>query len=393
MTGLRRLSEPVYLDYAATTPADPDVIAAMNDHLGAAGVFGNAASGHGYGRRAGRAVARARDEVAALLGAAPDNIVFTSGATEADNLAILGTARYRAGDGRHIVTSRTEHKAVVDAVRALERDGWEVTWLAPGPGGAVTPASVAAALRDDTVLVAVMYVNNELGTLQPVAEIGALLADHPATFVVDAAQAVGRIPVDVVAIGADLVTLSAHKFYGPKGVGALWFAGDYGPRLTPLVFGGGHERGLRSGTPPTHQIVALGCAARLALTRLAADRAHIEALSVRLSSGLADVDGVHINGAEAPRVPHIVNVRVAGVDGESLRFAMEPVAVSSGSACSSALAEPSYVLRALGLSDTQAEASLRFSPGRLTSVAEIDAALAQFRAAVAHLRGRGRFVA
>ncbi|MEO0997000.1 MAG: aminotransferase class V-fold PLP-dependent enzyme [Pseudomonadota bacterium] len=393
MRQLSRLPEPVYLDFAATTPADPAVIAAMGEHLGAAGVFGNAASTHGYGRRAGRAVDAARRDVAALLGAEPANIVFTAGATEADNLAVLGTARYRAGDGRHIVTSRTEHKAIVDSVRALERDGWEVTWLATGPGGAVTPASVAAALRDDTVLVAVMYVNNELGTLQPVAEIGALLADHPATFVVDAAQAAGRVPVDVNALGADLLTLSAHKFYGPKGVGALWFAGDYAPRLEPLVFGGGHERGLRSGTPPTHQIVGLGCAARLAKSRLAADYAHIEVLSARLRSGLVDVSGVHVNGAEAPRVPHIVNVRVADVDGESLRFALEPVAVSSGSACSSAVPEPSYVLRALGLSDAQAEASLRFSLGRSTSAAEIDAALRQFRAAVTHLRGRARFIA
>lgn len=380
-------ARPIYLDYAATTPVDEAVAAAMAGCLGRDGVYGNAASlMHEPGRRAAAAVDAARAELAALLGARPGELVFTSGATEADNLAVIGAARYFADRGRHLVTTRIEHKAVLDAGRRLEREGWEVTWLEPDAEGRIDPASVGAALRDDTVLAAVMWVNNETGVVNDVEAIGRLCRERGVLFHVDAAQAVGKLPIDLARLPVDFLALTAHKFYGPKGVGALYIADRPGVQVQPLLYGGGQERGLRPGTLPVHQVVGLGAAAARAAEELPAERARLAALRDRLSAGLTAVDGVLVNGGGAERIPGIVNVSVAGVDGESLFASLEPLAVASGSACNTTSGEPSYVLRALGRDDRLAGASVRFSLGRYTTEEEVDRAVGVFTGAVARLR-------
>jgi len=377
----------IYLDYAATTPVDEAVAAAMARCLGRDGVYGNAASlMHEPGRRAAAAVDAARTELAALLGARPGELVFTSGATEADNLAVIGAARYFADRGRHLVTTRIEHKAVLDAARRLEREGWEVTWLEPDGEGRIDPASVAAALRDDTVLAAVMWVNNETGVVNDVEAIGRLCRARGVPFHVDAAQAVGKLPIDLARLPVDFLALTAHKFYGPKGVGALYIADRPGVQVQPLLYGGGQERGLRPGTLPVHQIVGLGAAAARAREELPRERARLAELRDRLTAGLTDVDGVLVNGGGAERIPGIVNVSVAGVDGESLFASLEPLAVASGSACNTTSGEPSYVLRALGRDDRLAGASVRFSLGRYTTADEVDRAVGIFTGAVGRLR-------
>jgi len=363
------------------------VAAAMARCLGRDGVYGNAASlMHEPGRRAAAAVDAARTELAALLGARPGELVFTSGATEADNLAVIGAARYFADRGRHLVTTRIEHKAVLDAARRLEREGWEVTWLEPDGEGRIDPASVAAALRDDTVLAAVMWVNNETGVVNDVEAIGRLCRARGVPFHVDAAQAVGKLPIDLARLPVDFLALTAHKFYGPKGVGALYIADRPGVQVQPLLYGGGQERGLRPGTLPVHQIVGLGAAAARAREELPRERARLAELRDRLTAGLTDVDGVLVNGGGAERIPGIVNVSVAGVDGESLFASLEPLAVASGSACNTTSGEPSYVLRALGRDDRLAGASVRFSLGRYTTADEVDRAVGIFTGAVGRLR-------
>ena len=378
----------IYLDNAASTPVDPGVAALMHDVL-TGPAFGNpSAATHEAGLGAARLIARARAQVAALIGAEPAQIIFTSGATEADNLAVLGTARALAHRGRHIVSARTEHKAVLDALKRLEREGWVVSWLAPGPEGVVTPEAVASALRPDTVLVTLMHVNNETGIVQDIAAIGAVCRERGIVFHTDAVQGAGRLPLDVSALPVDLLTLSAHKLHGPKGIGALYVRAGMRAPLQPLLFGGGQEGGLRSGTQPTHQIAGFGLACELASDQLADQQARISALRDRFLDGLSGLAGVRINGIQAPRVPHIVSVCFDDVNGESLVAALPGVAVATGAACNSAQAEPSGVLRALGCSVLEAESSLRFSFGRFTTAAEVDAAAEQVREAVAQVRSQ-----
>lgn len=365
----------IYLDYAATTPVDPKVAECMAACLTRDGLFGNPASAHGPGRAARAAVEEARAQVAALVNAKPQEIIFTSGATEADNLAIKGVAHFERTRGRHIVTSRIEHKAVLDACKQLEKEGFEVTWLKPDADGLIQPEAVRAALRQDTVLVSIMHANNEIGTLNDVAAIGALLKGRGIRFHVDAAQSAGKIPVDIAALDADLVSLAAHKVYGPKGIGALYVRREPRVNLDPLIHGGGHERGLRSGTLATHQIVGMGEAYRLARELLPVEAPRISVLRERLWAGLRRIPGVLLNGHPTQRLPGILNASFPGVEGESLLYACEGLAVSSGSACNSANPEPSYVLRALGRDDQLAGASLRFSLGRYTTEADVDGAL------------------
>ena len=387
---------PVYLDHAATTPVDPKVAAAMARCLTAEGEFGNPASvSHAYGDAAATLVETARAQVAAGVGASPAEVIWTSGATEANNLAIFGVARYYREHGRHIITARTEHKAVLDPCRELERRGWRVTYLAPDSGGVIHPDQVAAALAADTVLVSIMHVNNEIGVIQDIAAMGAVCAKHGgARLHVDAAQSVGKIAVDFAALGVDLMSLSAHKVYGPKGVGALLVsrrdrAGGQGARLqlTALQFGGGQERGLRAGTVATHQVVGMGLAFHLARTAPPSEVVRIALLRERLWQGLARLSGIFRNGDAQRSVPHVLNVSFEGVEGESLLTAVrERLAVSTGSACTSALQEPSYVLRALGRDDVLSESSLRFGLGRNTSEDDIDTAVAVVTQAVSRLR-------
>ncbi|MFI4890909.1 MAG: aminotransferase class V-fold PLP-dependent enzyme [Steroidobacterales bacterium] len=380
---------PAYLDCAATTPVDPRVAAVMMQVLSAGDAFGNPASStHAYGDRASEIVEHARAQVAAAVGARCADVVWTSGATEANNLAIFGVAAYYAGQGRHIVTSRTEHRAVLDPCRELERRGWRVTYLKPGPGGIVAPESVAAAFQDDTVLVSLMHVNNEIGVIQDVGAVAALCARHGlARLHVDAAQSIGKQPLDFTAIGADLMSLSGHKAYGPKGVGALLVSPQRGVRLEARQFGGGQERGLRAGTLAPHQLAGMGAAFELAVREWPAEALRIAALRERLWAGIAALGGVLRNGAEAASVPQLLNVSFEHVDGESLMAAVRgQIAVSSGSACASATNEASYVLRSLGRSERLAESSLRFGLGRFTSESDIDRAIAAVGAAIGHLR-------
>jgi cysteine desulfurase len=386
------MSRPVYLDYAATTPVDPRVAAAMAACLTLEGEFGNPASAsHAYGESAGALVEGARAQVAASVGAGAAEVVWTSGATEANNLAIFGVAQYYQDQGRHIVTSRTEHKAVLDPCRELERRGWRVTYLAPDSGGIIHPDQVAAALQPDTVLVSLMQVNNEIGVIQDIAAIGAICARHGgARFHVDAAQSVGKCAVDFGALGADLMSLSAHKVYGPKGVGVLLVSrrgGDAPVQLTALQFGGGQERGLRAGTVATHQVVGMGLALALAAGAFHEEKERIAVLRERLWQGLASLGGAWRNGDAQRSVPHLLNVSFEGVEGESLLAAVRgQIAVSTGSACTSALQEPSYVLRALGRSDILSESSLRFGLGRFTADSDIDTAVSVVAEAVSRLR-------
>jgi len=380
-------SRPIYLDNAATTAVDPRVIAEMNSCLGAGGDFANPSSAnHVYGRQASARVERARAEVAALVNAAPEQILFTSGATEANNLALLGAARFHRNRARHLVTSRTEHPAVLDACRQLEREGCAVTYLNPGPAGIVEVGQVAAALRPDTLLVSLMHVNNEIGVSNDIGSIGRLCRNSGVLFHVDAAQSAGKLPIDVQNDAIDLLSLTAHKLHGPKGIGALCIRREPRLGLVPLQFGGGQERGLRSGTLPTHQIVGLGSAYRIARESMSVDIPRIAGLREQLWGVLADIPGVELNGDPVRRVAGILNVTIDGVEGETLLLALADLAVSSGSACASLHAEPSYVLRALGRSDRQAQSSLRLSLGRFTTPGEVERAGSRIRAEIVRLR-------
>ena len=379
----------VYLDYAATTPVDARVAARMAQCLTRDGVFGNPAStSHDYGEAASELVEAARAQVAAAVGAEPAEIIWTSGATEANNLAIFGTAHYYRDAGRHIVTVRTEHKAVLDPCRELERRGWRVTYLAPDRDGVLDPAQVAAALRPDTVLVSIMHVNNEIGVIQDIAGIASLCGKlGSARLHVDGAQSVGKCAIDFDAWGIDLLSLSAHKAYGPKGVGALVVSRARGVQLTPLQYGGGQERALRSGTVATHQVVGMGAAFDLATAAPQYEAERIALLQDRLWHGLASLGGVLRNGDSTRSVPHLLNVSFEDVEGESLLAAIRPhISVSTGSACTSITREPSYVLRALGRDDRLAESSLRFSLGRFSSEADVDRAVSVVAHAVRRLR-------
>ena len=376
----------VYLDYAATTPADPEVVTAMRDCLAESTGLGNPSSLHVAGRRARALVETARSRLAALLGTEPRNLVWTSGATEADNLAILGTARLRAHRGRHLVTMRTEHKAVTAAFAALEREGFEVTWLLPEADGRLAAGELERALRDDTQLVSVMHVNNETGVIQDIRAIGELCRARNVLFHCDAAQSAGKLPLDLSHLPVDLVSLTAHKFYGPQGVGALYLAPRREVHLAPLLFGGGQERGLRPGTIAVHQVVGMGVAAALAVERMAADLERVAALRERLWRGIESIPGVLRNGSAEHSYPGILNVSIEGVEGESLLLALEPLCVATGSACNAQSGEPSSVLRALGRSDALAQSAIRFSFGRGTTEEDIDFAIARYREAVDHLR-------
>ena len=379
--------EPVYLDHAATAPLDLRVAELMCACLNDPALQGNPASVHAPGRAAAARVALARDQVARLVGAQTEAIVFTSGATESVNLAILGTARAAGAKFRHIVTARTEHRSALGACRQLEREGFTVTWLTGDADGRVDPAQVAQALRPDTALVSLMHANNETGVLNDVAEVGRICRERGLSFHVDAAQSVGKLPVDVEQIGATLLSFCAHKLGGPKGVGALYIRRRPRPVLQPLVFGGGHEGGLRAGSLPTHQLAGFGAACELARGLLPTEQPRIRALRERLWAGLQAAAPVWRNGAAEPSVPGILNVFFPGIEGESLLLALDGrLAVSSGSACNSVSAESSYVLRGLGLSDLAAQASLRLSLGRQTTAEEIDRAAAILERCVRRLR-------
>lgn len=377
---------PVYLDYMATTPVDPRVAARMAECLTTDGAFGNPASDHAHGRAAAAIVERARDQVADLIHADPREIVFTAGATEADNLALKGIAWFHAGRGRHIVTSRTEHKAVLDTCQWLAGQGWDVTWLEPGPDGRITPGQVEAALREDTVLAAIMHVQNEIGTINDIAGIAEVTRHHGCLLHVDAAQSVCSLPLDVRALDVDTMAFSAHKCYGPKGAGALWVRREPRARLEALVHGGGHERGLRSGTLATHQIAGMGEAFRIAGEERETEQARILGLRQRFADRVMQLEGVHLNGHPDARIAGNLNLAFAGVNGESLRMALDDLSVSSGSACNTAAQAPSYVLRALGRDDVLANASIRFSFGRFTTDDEVDHAAGRVASEVRRLR-------
>jgi cysteine desulfurase len=378
---------PIYLDYSATTPADPRVASKICACLTADGNFGNPASrSHYFGWKAEEAVETARRQVADLVNADPREIVWTSGATESNNLAIKGVAHFYGSKGKHIVTSKIEHKAVLDTTRQLEREGFEVTYIEPGEDGVITPAMVEAALREDTVLVSIMHVNNEIGTINDIGAIGELTRARGILLHVDAAQSTGKLEIDLEQLKVDLMSFSAHKTYGPKGIGALYVRRKPRVRLEAQMHGGGHERGMRSGTLPTHQIVGMGEAFRLAKEEMAADNQRIRALRDRFLRQVEDMEEVYLNGSATVRVPHNLNLSFNYVEGESLIMALKDLAVSSGSACTSASLEPSYVLRALGRNDELAHSSIRFSFGRFTTEEEIDYAAAKVREAVQKLR-------
>ena len=365
------LKFPIYLDYSATTPVDPRVAQAMIPWL--TEQFGNPASrSHAYGWGAEKAVEDAREQVAALVNADPKEIVWTSGATESNNLAIKGAAQFYKGKGKHIITLKTEHKAVLDTVRELERQGFEATYLDVQENGLVDLDAFRAAIRPDTIVVSVMFVNNEIGVVQPIAEIGEICREKGIVFHVDAAQATGKVEIDLQQLKVDLMSFSAHKTYGPKGIGALYVRRKPRVRIEAQMHGGGHERGLRSGTLATHQIVGMGEAFRIAREEMKVENERIRALRDRLMKGLQDIDATFVNGDVEQRVPHNLNISFAYVEGESLIMAIKDVAVSSGSACTSASLEPSYVLRALGREDELAHSSIRFTIGRFTTEAEVD---------------------
>ncbi len=383
----KNMKLPIYLDYSATCPVDPRVAEKMMQCLTMDGLFGNPASrSHRFGWQAEEAVDLARNQVADLIGADPREIVFTSGATESNNLAIKGVAHFYASKGKHIITSKTEHKAVLDTCRQLEREGFEVTYLEPMPNGLFTIEMIENAMRDDTILVSIMHVNNEIGVVQNIAAIGDLCRSRKILLHVDAVQSVGKIPVDVEALKVDLLSVSAHKVYGPKGIGALFVRRKPRVRLEAQMHGGGHERGMRSGTLPTHQIVGMGEAFRIAKEDMVSEGERILALRQRLWNGIKDIEAVYVNGDLEQRVPGNLNVSFAYVEGESLIMALKDLAVSSGSACTSASLEPSYVLRALGLNDELAHSSIRFSMGRFTTEEEIDYAVKLIRDSIGRLR-------
>jgi len=381
------MRKPIYLDYLATTPADPRVVEKMVQCLTLDGNFGNPASrSHIYGWKAEEAVEGARRQLADLLNADPREIVWTSGATEADNLAIKGVAQYHADKGRHIVTSTIEHKAVLDSCHYLEGQGFEVTYLAPDPDGLVSADKVAEALREDTILVSIMHANNELGTINDIAAIARITREAGVLLHSDAAQSAGKVPIDLGELDVDLLSLSAHKMYGPKGMGALYVRRRPRVMLQAQMHGGEHERGMRSGTLPTHQIVGMGEAARLAAQSMAEESARLLALRQQFWEGINDLEQVQINGHPDQRLPGALNISVAFVEGEALLMSLKDLALSTGSACTSASLEPSYVLRAIGLPDELAHSSLRLSFGRFTTAAEVDEAVRQLRHAVQTLR-------
>ena len=378
---------PIYLDYSATCPVDPRVAEKMMQCLTLDGNFGNPASrSHRFGWQAEEAIDEARNNIADLIGADPREIVFTSGATESNNLAIKGAAHFYVKQGKHIITSKTEHKAVLDTCRHLESEGYEVTYLEPQSNGLFTLQQIEAAMRPDTILVSIMHVNNEIGVIQDLAAIGELCRARKILFHVDAAQSAGKIEIDVDAMKIDLLSLSAHKVYGPKGIGALYVRRKPRVRLEAQMHGGGHERGMRSGTLPTHQIVGMGEAFRIAKLEMADEAVRIKALRDRLYNGLKDIEQVFVNGSMEHRVAGNLNISFAYVEGESLMMALKDLAVSSGSACTSASLEPSYVLRALGLNDELAHSSIRFSIGRFTTEEEIDYAIGLIRNSIGKLR-------
>ncbi|MCK5892993.1 MAG: IscS subfamily cysteine desulfurase [Endozoicomonadaceae bacterium] len=378
---------PIYLDYSATTPVDPRVAELMMQCLTLDGNFGNSASrSHMFGWKAEEAVENARKQVAELLNADSREIVWTSGATESDNLAIKGVARFYQKKGRHIITSKIEHKAVLDACRQLEREGFEVTYISPNSDGLIEPQAVADAIRKETILVTLMHVNNEIGTITDIQSVGEITRERNVLFHVDAAQSAGKLPIDLQEMKVDLMSVCAHKIYGPKGVGALYVRRKPRVRIEAQIHGGGHERGMRSGTLPTHQLVGMGEAFRIAGETMASERIRLHTLRNRFLEHLSDMTEVYVNGSLDQRMSGNLNVSFAFVEGESLIMSLKDVAVSSGSACTSASLEPSYVLRALGLSDELAHSSLRFSFGRFTTEEEIDYAANQVRQAVVKLR-------
>ncbi|MBP2167898.1 cysteine desulfurase [Erwinia toletana] len=378
---------PIYLDYSATTPADPRVAEKMMQFLTMDGTFGNPASrSHRFGWQAEEAVDIARNQVAELVGADPREIVFTSGATESDNLAIRGAATFYQQKGRHIITCKTEHKAVLDTCAQLEREGFEVTYLDTQRNGIVDLAALEAAMRDDTILVSIMHVNNEIGVIQDIAAIGELCHARGVLYHVDATQSVGKLPLDLSQLPVDLMSFSAHKIYGPKGIGALFVRRKPRIRLEAQIHGGGHERGMRSGTLPVHQIVGMGEAYRIAKEEMSSEMARLRTLRNRLWQGIKDIEEVYLNGDIELGAPNILNVSFNYVEGESLIMALKDLAVSSGSACTSASLEPSYVLRALGIDDELAHSSIRFSLGRFTTEEEIDYAIALIGQSISRLR-------
>jgi len=380
-------NKPIYMDYSATTPVDPRVVKKMVDCLGMEGTFGNPASrSHLYGWQAEELVETARKQVADLVNADPREIVWTSGATESDNLAIKGVAHFYHNKGKHIVTSKIEHKAVLDSCRQLEREGFEVTYLEPDEKGLISPEKVEQALREDTILVSLMHVNNEIGVITDIEAIGELTRSRNIIFHVDAAQSAGKVEIDLEKLKVDLMSFSAHKIYGPKGIGALYVRRKPRVRLEAQMHGGGHERGMRSGTLPTHQIVGMGEAFHLAKQEMKADNARILKLRDRLLKGFQDMEAVYVNGDLEHRVDGNLNISFAYVEGESLMMSLSGLAVSSGSACTSASLEPSYVLRAIGLSDELAHSSIRFSIGRFTTEEDVDAVIENVHKAVTKLR-------
>ena len=378
---------PIYLDYSATTPVDPRVAEKMMECLTHDGNFGNPASrSHAYGWLAEDAVDQARTNVAALVNCDPKEIVWTSGATESNNLAIKGAAHFYSKNGKHIITLKTEHKAVLDTCRQLEREGFEVTYLEPREDGLVDLDVLRDTIRKDTVLISIMHVNNEIGVIQDIKAIGEIARENKLIFHVDAAQSPGKVEIDLEGVKVDLMSFSAHKTYGPKGIGALYVRRKPRVRIEAQMHGGGHERGMRSGTLPTHQIVGMGEAFRIAKEEMVDENKRIRILRDRLLDGLKDIEEVYINGDIEHRVPHNLNMSFNFVEGESLIMALKDIAISSGSACTSASLEPSYVLRALGRDDELAHSSLRFSIGRFTTEADVDHAITVIRSAVSKLR-------
>ena len=384
---MSNLKLPIYLDYSATTPVDERVAEKMSHYLTIDGIFGNPASrSHKFGWEAEEAVENARAQVADLVGADPKEIIWTSGATESDNLALKGAAHFYQKKGKHIVTSKTEHKAVLDSCRQLERERFEVTYLDPEPNGLLDLDKFRAALRKDTILASVMHVNNEIGVIQDIAALGDICREKKVLFHVDAAQSAGKVEIDLQALPVDLMSFSAHKIYGPKGIGALYVQRKPRVRLEAQMHGGGHERGMRSGTLATHQIVGMGEAFRIAGEEMAAENARILALRNRLWEGIRDMEEVYVNGDLEKRIAGNLNVSFNFVEGESLMMALKDMAVSSGSACTSASLEPSYVLRGLGREDELAHSSIRFTLGRYTTEEEVDYVVAKLREQVQRLR-------
>lgn len=378
--------DPIYLDYAATTPLDPQVAEFMAAMLKDDKSFANSSSAHIAGRRASELVDQAVVQLARLLNCAPAELIWTSGATESNNLAIIGAARYRAHRGKHLITMPTEHKAVTDVFRALEKQGFDVTWLSPDESGRLDLRDLDTAFRDDTALVSIMYVNNETGVLQDIAAIGERCRDRDVLFHVDAAQGVGKLPFDLASLPVDLASMTAHKIYGPTGIGALYIADRPHCHVEPLYYGGGQQRGIRPGTLAVIPIAAFGLAAEIAMTSMATDFEHVQTLRERLWAGLQPIAGVVRNGDAENSYPGILNVSVEDIEGESLLLALEPLCVATGSACNSQDREPSYVLRALGRDDALAQSAIRVSFGRMSTESEVDFAVERYRESVERLR-------